>query len=77
MMDRMMDRIVVTNWFFGIFCMQVCAEKDATDEEILLVCNRENVSGTTNGWVTVIRDGEGAPVVCNDDPRRLHILVAC
>lgn len=57
--------------------MQVCCEKDATDEEILDVCNRENPAGTRIGWGEVIREGQGAPVVCKDDPGRLHILVSC
>jgi hypothetical protein len=57
--------------------MQVCCEKDATDEEILSVCNRENPSGTHNGWSSVIRTGDGMLVVCSEDTGRLHILVEC
>ena len=82
-----MDRVVVTRAFCNLVTMQVCAVKDATDEEILSVCNRENPSGTQNGWTKVIRHSEGedsifagpnkVPVPCADDPMRLHILVAC
>jgi hypothetical protein len=66
----------------GLCHMQVCAMADASDEEILEVCNRENPSGTTNGWTKVIRDNKDdpdnfVPVVCGDFPERLHILVAC
>jgi hypothetical protein len=72
-----MEKVVVTNPFVGICHMQVCADKSATDDEILSVCNRENPSGTSNGWSSIVKEGDGAPVVCADDPSRLHILVAC
>lgn len=42
-----MNKVVVTRPFMGICGMQVCAHKDATDEEILAVCNGENPSGTS------------------------------
>jgi hypothetical protein len=81
-----MNRVLISNPLCGIFHMQVCAEADATDEEILAVCNLENPSGTTNGWTTVIRRddpedaSEGqtlAPVRCETHPERLHFLVGC
>lgn len=81
-----MDRVVVTNPFCGLVAMQVCAVSDATDEEILEVCNRENPSGTHNGWASVIREAveddmfrkkENMPVKCKDNPDRLHFLVLC
>lgn len=72
-----MDRIITTNPFVSLIAMQVCAEKDVTDDEILEHCNRDNPSGTTNGWMRTIRSGDGSPVVCADDPERLHILVVC
>jgi hypothetical protein len=70
---------MVTREFVGICHMQVCADSEATDEAILEVCNRENPSGTTNGWSRVVRDAEGpqAPVQCHDDAKRTHFLVAC
>jgi len=70
-------RVIVTNPFHGICHMQVCAAKDATDDEILRVYNTENPSGTTLDWCTVVHDGDGAPAVCANDADRLHILVAC
>lgn len=73
----MNKRIVVTNPFVGICGMQVCAPKDATDAEILAVCNHENPSGTSNGWSSVIREGQGAPVPCSDDPEKMHFLAEC
>jgi hypothetical protein len=77
-----MERIVVTNPMVGIAHMQVCAVADATDEEILSVCNRDNLAGTRNGWTTVCRENDGfwgdtGPVACKDDPSRMHFLVAC
>ena len=74
-----MNRVIVTNIFVGICHMQVCAVPDATDEEILAVCNRENPSGTTSGWTQVKRaeDEPSRPVACQQDPARTHFLVAC
>ena len=77
-----MNRVIVTKAICGIAHMQVCAAADATDEEILEVCNRENLSGTANGWSKVCREddefwGKVAPVTCADDPERKHFMVAC
>lgn len=80
-----MERVVVSRKIVNIFTMQVCAVNDATDEEILHVCNRDNLCGTTNGWVQVIRVPDGslgseenkAPVPCADDASRTHFLVTC
>jgi len=57
--------------------MQICAVAEATDEEILSLCNKDNPSGTESGWSMVIRAGAGAPVVCEKDPARKHFLVVC
>lgn len=74
-------RVVVSRFFCGIAHMQVCAVADATDDEILAVCNRENPSGTSLGWSRVCRANSEhwvtAPVQCEDDPSRIHFLVAC
>lgn len=72
-----MKKVLVTRPMVGICHMQVCAEKNVTDDEILQACNKENASGTTNGWAEVIRDGDDSPVECADDANRLHILVSC
>lgn len=81
-----LDRIIVTNPMIGLCYMQCCAVKDATDEEVLTECNRKNLCGTTNGWVHVYRidekllkEGEKsiAPIVCGDDPDRLHLIISC
>ena len=83
-----MDKVVVTRAVVNICTMQVCAESDATDEEILAICNRDNISGTTNGWSRVIRtinespdaifDGPNkGPVQCRDNQERTHFLVLC
>ena len=78
-----MKRVIVTKRMLSIIAMQVCAVKDATDEEILEVCNNENPSGTTSGWGIVVRTddsliGEKAiPVQCDKYPDRLHFIVLC
>lgn len=79
------QRVQVTRPVMGICNMQVCAVLDATDEEILEVCNRENPAGTQNGWGIVVRKPDGslfqpqeiAPVRCDQDPNRQHLIVLC
>jgi hypothetical protein len=76
-----MNRVMITKPMIGLFYMQVCAVKDATDEEILEVANRENPAGTTNGWSTVAREDhenkEIRPVVCDDNRNRKHFILIC
>jgi hypothetical protein len=79
-----MKRVEITSKWLNVCAMQVCAEKDATDEEILDCCNKGNPSGTTNGWTLVIRtiDDEYSnpkvlPVACEDYPERIHFIVIC
>lgn len=78
---KKMDRIEIINPFLGICHMQVCAEQDATNEEILQVTNRENPSGTSNGWVEVARedykDENLRPVMCGDYENRKHFILIC
>lgn len=73
-------RVFITRPIHGIAHMQVCAVADATDEEILKVCNAENPSGTEHGWCKVLRKDaipKQRPVRCKDHPERLHLLVVC
>lgn len=77
-------RVIVTRPMIGLCHMQVCAVADATDEEILAVCDAENPAGTTFGWATVHRAPEEwlggeipGPVECADVPGRVHLLVSC
>lgn len=76
-----MKKVIVTNPFIGICYMQVCAEANATDEEILEVANCENPAGTRNGWVRVARENEEDerlhPVICDNDPNRKHFILIC
>jgi hypothetical protein len=75
-----LPRVLVTRAFLNLTAMQVCVVADATDEEILEVCNRENASGTEFGWVEVIRGQEKqnyAPVSCETHEGRTHYLVTC
>ena len=80
------QRVLVTLPFAGLRAMQVCAVQDATNEEILKVCNEENPQLVTGGWHTVVRteedikDGtsvEALPGRCVEFPDRLHIIVLC
>ena len=71
-------RVIVTQPCVGVCAMQVCAEKDVTDEELLAVANRENPAGTEHGWTTVIRAGRSGPVPCEKRPRsRWHFMLEC
>lgn len=76
-----MKKAIVTNPMIGLCFMQVCADKEATDEEILAVANAENPSGTTNGWSEVVHENHEnkklRPVVCSDDPNRNHFILIC
>lgn len=74
------DRVVVTQAMIGICHMQVCAVKNAPDDEILAVANSVNPSGTRQGWCEVARtdkDIKLKPVRCADDPDRLHFILSC
>ena len=65
---------------YALCYMQVCAVPDATDEEILVVCNRDNPAGTQNGWSSVIRQPQKpwvGPVACESHSDRQHLLVIC
>jgi hypothetical protein len=80
-----MNRVIITRPMLGLCGMQVCAVKDATDEEILSVCNLENPSGTSNEWSIVVRNidedssigSESLPVQCEQEPDRMHFIVIC
>jgi hypothetical protein len=76
------ERVVVTREFVSLLFMQVCAVADATDEEILQVCNAQNECGTSAGWSWVVREGnaptpEAKPGPCETYPGRLHFLAGC
>jgi hypothetical protein len=78
-------RVEITRMMVGICHMQVCAVKDATDQEILEVCNLQNPTGIQHKWSTVIRrepPGDSifqnvAPKQCDEHVGRMHFLVAC
>lgn len=81
-----LPRVIVTKPFVGLAGMQVCAVDDASDEEILALCNSENPAGTATGWGAVIRDPvqgdpwrteDVEPVACADNPGRSHFIVLC
>lgn len=70
-------RVIVTNPVIGLCFMQVCAVEDATEEEILRVANRENPSGTSNGWSSIVRDEPNGPGPCAEINGRIHYLLVC
>jgi len=67
--------------------MQVCVVADASDSEILEVCNRENPQMVTGGWHTIVRDKAharqigvdecAAPGDCVECPGRKHKIAIC
>jgi hypothetical protein len=81
------QRVCVTLPYAGLRAMQVCAVADATDAEILEVCNRENPQQVSGGWHSVIRDAKhardegvdecAAPGPCVECPGRLHKIAIC
>lgn len=79
-----MKAVEITRSMVGICHMQVCVAKEATDDEILAVCNESNPSGTGMGWSFVCRGSEDsflgtsmAPCACAQRPDRLHLIVGC
>lgn len=81
------QRVCVTMPYAGLRAMQVCVVKDATDEEILKVCNAENPQRVSGGWHTVVRNAAHAreigvndsaqPGQCVECPDRLHKIAIC
>ena len=70
-----------THGLYAFCTMQVCAVADASDEEILRVCNAENPSGV-NPWDTVVRTDDDHKVMpgrnpCAEHAGRFHYLVLC
>ena len=64
------------------FCyMQVCAEKDCTDQELLDHANIHNPSGTSQGWGEVAREdceeSRMRPVQCEEYEDRFHFILIC
>lgn len=82
--DDALPRVVVMRVTAGLAGMQVCAVDDATDAEILEVCNRENPSGV-GPWSGVVRQVDDArginerhlPVPCAARRHRTHFMVWC
>lgn len=77
------QKVLMVKPMLGIASMIVCCTKDATDEEILDFCNRNNLCGTSRGWCQVVRKDkkypQRDPVACQDEDgrERFHIIVDC
>ena len=77
-----MNPITITRNMMGPCHMQVCCIPEATDEEILTLCNKQNIAGTVNGWTQVCHESTDswpnvAPVPCEMYPGRTHYMVSC
>lgn len=76
-----MNRVEIVAPFVSLIAMRVCAVKDASDEEVLEVCNRDNHAGTQLGWCTVARENyereEARPITCSENADRVHLMVLC
>lgn len=64
----------------GALDMQVCVPAEWTDEEVKAFADRENLCGTSNGWV-IRRQGDpalaGAPerIQCEGRDGHVHIML--
>lgn len=65
----------------GIVHCSVCVPKDMPREQVEAIVNIKNPAGTRAGWIISAEsefNGGGAnPSPCNEDPKRLHYLMAC
>lgn len=57
----------------GLSGMLVCCPEEATDDQILEFCNRNNPSGTSRGWDNVLRRN----VETCEFKGRVHHIVVC
>ena len=82
------ERVFLTGLYAGVWSNHVCVVPDATDEEILAVCNANepSVYGKKYRWTRVIRTEEDAkaigvswkdakPGTCLECPPRIHMVV--
>jgi hypothetical protein len=83
------QRVMLTGMYAGLFACQVCVVPDATDEEILEACNREDPRTEGFSWVRVIRTqkdidelklrtpdrSSALPGTCVECPPRIHMVV--
>jgi hypothetical protein len=78
--------VFITDNWAGLCTKQVCVVPDATDEEILAVCNAEDnrIIPGSGKWDIVIRTAKDArrakveftpPGTCVECPPRVHMVV--
>lgn len=78
-----MEKVIMTKCMVNIYTAQVCAEKELPDEEILSLINASDPSGTSNGWIHVVREVTDVfnencmPKQCANYPNRMHYLITC
>ena len=67
---------------YGALDMQVCVPSNWTDDEVVDFANRENPSGTANGW-GIRKEGDKAlggaheRVECSTRKGFVHIMLDC
>ena len=81
------QRVLVTMPYAGFRAMQLCAVADATDEELLAECNKDNPQLVTGGWHHIIRSLEdckkhginenAVPGDCVECKGRKHFIAVC
>lgn len=72
-----MDRIITTRGVLGFAQMQLCAVEDVSIGELITFANKDNPSGTDQGWVQVELDNKQAPIQCEKYPERKHYILTC
>lgn len=73
-----MKRVEV--YSYGIVHMSICAEKGATEEEIVRAAAVHPAGGGARWMISEageFADGTPMPCPCESDPDRLHWLVSC
>lgn len=65
----------------SILSMQVCVPADWSDEQVLEFAEKENPSGTENGWVirkagaTKLSGSNATRVICEKHGCNMHIML--
>jgi hypothetical protein len=58
----------------NLFQWAICIPKDMPGEKAAEIVESVSPAGTSGGWQF---DSKLPPAVCNDNPNRLHITLAC
>lgn len=80
--DFKTDDGVVQIVAIGLLYLSVCRNKDLPDDELVRRVNDMFPCGTTAGWCLpsaefIARHPSSAPVGCEDDESREHVILVC